>query len=50
MGGSYIERSNYLEYIIPGKELYLLVQSVETANKLKQAPYNYTLYRDLAEA
>ena len=50
MGGSYIERSNYLEYIIPGKELYLLVQSVGTANKLKQAPYNYTLYRDLAEA
>jgi len=50
MAGSYIERSNYLEYVIPGNELYLLVQSVETANKLKQAPYNYTLYRDLSEA
>ena len=50
MAGSYIERSNYLEYIIPGKELYLLIQSFETGNRLKQAPYNYTLYRDLAEA
>lgn len=50
MAGSYIERSNYLEYVIPGNDLYLLVQSMETANKLKQAPYNYTLYRDLAEA
>lgn len=50
MAGKYIERSNYLEYIQPGPELYLLVQSVETGNKLKQAPYNYTLYRDLAEA
>jgi hypothetical protein len=50
MGGHYIERSNYLEYVIPGPDLYLLVESVETRKKLKEAPYSYTLYRDLAEA
>lgn len=50
IGGYYEDKSNYLDYKLPGPDLYLMIQSVETGNKLKQAPYNYSLYRDLAEA
>ncbi|GGM82187.1 hypothetical protein GCM10010967_12340 [Dyadobacter beijingensis] len=32
------------------QDYYLLVQNVETSKKLQQAPYNYTFYRDRAEA
>ncbi|SDD58573.1 hypothetical protein SAMN04487996_101376 [Dyadobacter soli] len=49
IGGYYEDKPRYLDYKLPGPDLYLFVESVETAKKLKQAPYNYTLYRDLAE-
>lgn len=31
-------------------DYYFLIQNVETSKSLRQAPYNYTLYRDMAEA
>ncbi|SDG73068.1 hypothetical protein SAMN04487996_122102 [Dyadobacter soli] len=38
-----------IDYRMTG-DYYLLVQNVETSKLLKQAPYNYDLYRDRAEA
>jgi hypothetical protein len=50
IAGYYEDKPGYLDYKLPAPDFYLLVQSVETGKKLQQAPYNYTLYRDLAEA
>ncbi|MBO9613661.1 MAG: hypothetical protein J7619_13245 [Dyadobacter sp.] len=40
----------YMNYHIDGGRDYLAIQNVETSKLLRQAPYNYSLYRDIAEA
>jgi len=40
----------YINYHLNGANNYFLVQNVETSKLLRQAPYSYTLYRDIAEA
>ena len=40
----------YINYRLNGANNYFLVQNVETSKLLRQDPYNYTLYRDIAEA
>jgi len=43
------ELANDDKFIYPVNTYWLLIQNVETSEKLRNAPYNYKLYRDQAE-
>jgi hypothetical protein len=47
--GEATDRGKYIDYPLRA-EYYLLIQNLETSKLLRQAPHNYTLYRDLADA
>jgi hypothetical protein len=48
LAGLYIINNNTIIY--PLNTYWLLIQNVDTSKKLRNAPYNYSLYRDVAEA
>ncbi|SEI41075.1 hypothetical protein SAMN05216327_101333 [Dyadobacter sp. SG02] len=48
--GNATDKGTYVSYGIDGANNYFLLQNVETSKLLRQAPNNYSLYRDIAEA
>ncbi|GGN03795.1 hypothetical protein GCM10010967_43300 [Dyadobacter beijingensis] len=48
--GAASDKPPYINYGIDGGNNYFLVQNIETSKLLRQAPYNYQFYRDMAEA
>lgn len=47
--GDATDKGKYIDYNLKS-DYYLLIQNVATSELLRQAPYNYNLYRDLADA